>query len=93
MVSHCQVYDIAGFAGLPCQPTVIVDGTFAPPPMQRALEHGATAVMHSTTKYLSGHSDAIGGALCVGDEALAARLFAQRTAMGAVPGALEVWLL
>ena len=44
---------------------VIVDGTFAPPPLQRPLALGADVVMHSTTKSLSGHSDAMGGALCV----------------------------
>ncbi len=46
----CEVYDIAGYANLSCKPAVVVDGTFAPPPMQRALALGATAVMHSTTK-------------------------------------------
>lgn len=115
----CEVYDIAGYANLSCKPAVVVDGTFAPPPMQRALALGATAVMHSTTKCacptvpvpsghparrvsakpkslladLSGHSDAVGGALCVDDDELAGRLRAQRTAIGGVPGALEVWLL
>ena len=89
----CEVYDIAAYANLSCKPAVVVDGTFAPPPMQRALALGATAVMHSTTKYLSGHSDAVGGALCVDDNELAERLTAQRTAMGGVPGSLEVWLL
>ena len=62
----CEVYDIAAYAALA---TVVVDGTFAPPPMQRALAEGATIVMHSTTKYLSGHTDALGGALHEASEA------------------------
>jgi|EP01047_Picozoa_sp_COSAG01_P017011 cystathionine gamma-synthase len=84
---------IAGYAALSCKPAVVVDSTFAPPPLQRALALGATAVMHATTKYLAGHSDVMGGAVCVGDPALAAQLRAQRTAMGGTPGSLEVWLL
>ncbi|KOO26691.1 cys met metabolism pyridoxal-phosphate-dependent protein [Chrysochromulina tobinii] len=72
---------------------VVVDATFAPPPLQRPLTLGADVVMHSTTKYLAGHSDAIGGALCVSDAALATALKADRTALGATPGSLEPWLL
>ena len=49
--------------------------------------------MHSTTKYLAGHSDVMGGALCVSDAALATVLKADRTALGATPGSLEPWLL
>ena len=65
----------------------------SPPPLQRPLLLGADVVMHSTTKYLAGHSDAIGGALCVSDPSLAAALRADRTAVGSTPGSLEVWLL
>ena len=72
---------------------VIVDGTFAPPPLQRPLALGADVVMHATTKYLSGHSDAMGGALCVSDAALAEELRGDRVALGSVPGQLEAWLL
>lgn len=72
---------------------VIVDGTFAPPPLQRPLELGVDIVMHSTTKSLSGHSDAVGGALCVREATLAAQLRADRASMGSTPGSLEVWLL
>ena len=72
---------------------VVVDSTFAPPPLQRPLALGADVVMHSTTKMLAGHSDALGGALCVADGSLAAMLREERTALGATPGALEVWLL
>ena len=49
--------------------------------------------MHSTTKYLAGHSDALGGALCVGDAELAAALRDDRAALGSQPGAMETWLL
>ena len=65
----CEVYDIAGYAAAARQvgAKLVVDGTFAPPPLQRPLELGADVVMHSTTKYLSGHSDAVGGALCLKD--------------------------
>ena len=72
---------------------VVVDGTFAPAPLQRPLTLGADVVMHSTTKYLAGHSDALGGALCVGDAELAAALRDDRAALGSQPGAMETWLL
>ena len=92
----CEVMDIGAYVRLAKQVgdvKVIVDGTFAPPPLQRPLALGADVVMHSTTKSLSGHSDAIGGALCVADECLAEQLRADRGALGSVPGSLEVWLL
>uniref|UniRef100_A0A7S0FWK7 Cystathionine gamma-synthase n=1 Tax=Pyrodinium bahamense TaxID=73915 RepID=A0A7S0FWK7_9DINO len=54
---------------------------------------GADAVVHATTKYLAGHSDALGGAICVGDDKLAQKLREDRTALGSTPGSLEVWLL
>ena len=92
----CNVSDIAAYVeaakavgGL----RVVVDGTFAPPPLQRPLSLGADMVMHSTTKALSGHSDALGGALCVRDASLAGELRTDRTALGSTPGAMEVWLL
>eukprot|EP01051_Picozoa_sp_SAG22_P000011 SAG22_NODE_1_length_62449_cov_158.689270_11_plen_325_part_00 len=65
----------------------------AMPPVQRVLDLGADLVMHSSTKYLSGHSDGLSGALCTRDAALHGRLREQRTVLGAVPGSLEVWLL
>jgi len=92
----CELADIAAY----CDAAkavggvhVIVDGTFAPPPLQRPLLLGADVVMHSTTKYLAGHSDAMGGALCVADAQLAQELRDDRTALGSTPGSLEVWLL
>lgn len=72
---------------------VVVDGTFAPPPLQRPLLLGATAVVHSTTKSMAGHSDANGGAVVVPCAAAAEALRGDRAAVGAVPGALEAWLL
>jgi cystathionine beta-lyase/cystathionine gamma-synthase len=70
-----------------------VDNTFATPYLQRPLELGADIVMHSTTKYLGGHSDIIGGALIVSDDELAEKLHWQQFATGAVPGPMDSWLL
>jgi len=92
----CEVADIAAYVAAAKQAggvRVVVDGTFAPPPLQRPLTLGADAVMHATTKYLAGHSDALGGAICVGDAKLAQELQSDRTALGSTPGSLEVWLL
>jgi cystathionine gamma-synthase len=92
----CHVCDIAAYveaARAVGGVRVVVDGTFGPPPIQRPLAFGVDVVMHSSTKYLSGHSDAMGGALCVGDALLAQQLRDERTAMGSTPGGLESWLL
>ena len=92
----CELADIAAYTAAAAELKnvhVVVDGTFAPPPIQRPLLLGADVVMHSTTKYLAGHSDAMGGALCVGSEGLADDLRSDRTALGSTPGTLEVWLL
>ena len=71
----------------------IVDNTFASPFFQRPFEHGADIVYHSTTKYLNGHSDMIGGIAVVRDDSLAERLqFIQNTS-GAVPGPFDAWLV
>ena len=91
-----DVHDIAAYAEVAKavgDVRVVVDGTFAPPPLQRPLLLGADIVMHSTTKSLAGHSDAIGGALCVADPTLATELREERTNLGSTPGQLEVWLL
>ena len=69
-----------------------VDNTFATPVNQRPHETGADIVMHSTTKYLNGHSDIIGGALTVRDPDLDDRLRFLRKSTGAVPGPLDCWL-
>ena len=92
----CDVHDVAAYAAAARavgDVKIVVDGTFAPPPLQRPLLLGADVVMHSTTKSLSGHSDAIGGALCVADGELAETLRSERTNLGSTPGQLEVWLL
>jgi cystathionine beta-lyase/cystathionine gamma-synthase len=70
-----------------------VDNTFATPYLQRPLQLGADIVMHSTTKYLGGHSDVIGGALIVSDDDLAEKLHWQQFATGAIPGPMDSWLL
>jgi cystathionine gamma-synthase len=73
---------------------LVVDNTFASPYLQRPLTLGADVVVHSTTKYLGGHSDVVGGALVVGDDAdLAERLAFHHNAMGAVSGPLSDWLV
>lgn len=70
-----------------------VDNTFATPYLQRPLELGIDVVMHSTTKYLNGHSDMVGGALVVKDAALAERLAFMRNAIGTNPGPMDCWLV
>lgn len=70
-----------------------VDNTFATPYLQRPLELGADIVAHSTTKYLGGHSDVVGGALIVNDEALYQDLKFLQNAVGAVPGPLDCFLV
>jgi cystathionine gamma-lyase len=81
--------EIARGAGVP----VWVDNTFATPVLQQPLAMGATAVVHSTTKYLNGHSDVVGGAIVVGDPELHARLAYLQNAIGAVPGPTDAWLV
>jgi cystathionine gamma-synthase len=71
---------------------VAVDNTFATPLLQRPLELGADVVVHSVTKYLSGHSDLVLGATVSRDDALGQRLHAVRTQNGAIPGTFETWL-
>lgn len=71
-----------------------VDGTCAPPCTTRAFDHGADLVMHSCTKYLNGHSDVLAGAVVTkAEDERWARLTAAHSLTGAVPGALETWLL
>src|ERR671914_194861 len=71
---------------------LIVDNTFATPFFQRPFESGADIVYHSTTKYLNGHSDMIGGICVVRDDGLAEQLQFIQNAAGAVPGPLDSWL-
>ena len=71
---------------------LVVDNTFATPYLQNPLAAGAHVVVHSTTKYLGGHSDVIGGAVVVDDEALAQTLQFTRNATGGIPGPWDAWL-
>jgi cystathionine gamma-synthase len=73
--------------------TVVVDNTFATPYLQQPLDLGADAVIHSTTKYLGGHSDTIGGFVAVNDGALAEKLYFLQKSLGAVPGPFDAWLV
>jgi cystathionine gamma-synthase len=72
---------------------VVVDNTFATPYLQRPLELGADVVVHSTTKYLGGHSDVIGGFAATSDPTVAERLLFLQKSLGAVPGPLDAWLV
>jgi cystathionine gamma-synthase len=71
---------------------VVVDNTFASPYLQRPLEHGADVVLHSTTKYVGGHSDLIGGFLATSDPTIAERLYFLQKSLGAIPGPFDCWL-
>jgi cystathionine beta-lyase/cystathionine gamma-synthase len=71
----------------------VVDNTFASPYFQRPLELGADIVLYSTTKYMGGHSDVVGGALVLKDEALSDRLRYLQNAAGGVPGPFDSWLV
>jgi len=71
---------------------LVADNTFASPYLQRPLDRGADAVVHSTTKYLGGHSDVVGGALVVKDPELADGLAFNQNATGAVAGPFDAWL-
>ncbi|WP_304453479.1 cystathionine gamma-synthase [Nocardiopsis sp. YSL2] len=70
----------------------VVDNTFASPYLQQPLALGADVVVHSTTKYLGGHSDVVGGALVVADAGLGERLAFHQNTMGAIPGPFDSWL-
>lgn len=89
-----KITDIAGLAriGHEAGALVVVDNTFASPALQRPLELGADVVVHSATKYLGGHSDVVGGALVLKDEALAEKVKFLQFAVGAVSGPLDAFL-
>jgi cystathionine beta-lyase/cystathionine gamma-synthase len=72
---------------------LVVDNTFATPYLQQPLELGADIVVHSTTKYLGGHSDVIGGFAATNDPTIAERLYFLQKSLGAVPGPLDSWLV
>jgi len=72
---------------------VVVDNTFATPYLQRPLELGADVVLHSTTKYLGGHSDVVGGFVATNDEGVSEQLAFLQKSLGAVPGPFDCWLV
>jgi cystathionine beta-lyase/cystathionine gamma-synthase len=72
---------------------LVVDNTFATPYLQRPLELGADIVVHSTTKYLGGHSDVVGGFAATNDPTIAERLQFLQKSLGAVPGPFDCWLV
>jgi len=91
-----QISDIAAIAKIahnqPQSILVVVDNTFATPYLQQPLVLGADLVVHSTTKYLAGHSDVVGGAIVGRDEIFGQRLAFLQNAVGAVPGPMDCYL-
>jgi cystathionine gamma-synthase len=89
------IADIAGLAQIAAgrRRALAVDNTFASPYLQQPLALGADVVVHSTTKYLGGHSDVVGGALVTTDATLGEELAYHQNAMGGVPGAFDSWLV
>ena len=85
--------DIEAVVGAADGRSVVVDNTFATPIVQRPLELGATAVVHSTTKYLGGHSDVVGGAVITSDAELHERVRFVQNSVGAVPGPFDCFLV
>ncbi|MFJ5883998.1 cystathionine gamma-synthase [Kitasatospora cineracea] len=83
------VAEIAHAAGA----RLVVDNTFASPYLQQPISFGADVVVHSTTKYMGGHSDVVGGALVVADPGLAEEVAYHQNAMGAVAGPFDAWLV
>ena len=88
-----NVVDIAGVVACRGRALVAVDNTFATPANQLPLALGADAVVHSTTKYLGGHSDTVGGAVICGSHELHERVRFVQNAVGAVPGPMDCFLV
>ncbi|HKK28760.1 MAG TPA: cystathionine gamma-synthase [Gemmatimonadota bacterium] len=90
-----QLVDLEAVAGLAREAGALlsVDNTFATPYLQRPLELGADLVVHSTTKYLNGHSDVVGGAVITSSDELAEGLRYQQKSTGGVPGPMDCWLV
>lgn len=87
-----KVSDIAAVSQLVGGALLVVDNTFASPYLQRPLEHGAHVVVHSTTKYLGGHSDVVGGAVITNNDELAEKVGFHQFAAGAISAPMEAWL-
>ena len=90
-----KILDIAAIAEVARSRGVVlaVDNTFATPVLQRPLDFGATLVVHSTTKYLNGHSDVVGGAVMTSDDELGEQLHFLQKAVGAVPSPFDCYLV
>jgi cystathionine gamma-synthase len=90
-----HIVDIAAIAAIAHAhgAVVVVDNTFATPALQQPLALGADVVVHSTTKYLGGHSDVVGGFVATNDDELAERIAFLQNAAGAVPGPLDCYLV
>jgi cystathionine gamma-synthase len=88
------IADIGALAGIAHDhgALLVVDNTFASPYLQQPIAHGADVVVHSTTKYLGGHSDVVGGALVVRDPTRAEEIAFHQNAMGGVSGPFDAWL-
>ena len=94
LLSISDIHAVADILHLhPNHPLLVVDNTFATPYLQRPLQLGADIVIHSTTKYLGGHSDAVGGAVIVKDKAVYDKLAFLQNAVGAVPGPMDCFLV
>lgn len=89
VVDIARVAEVAHHGGA----LLAVDNTFASPYLQRPLTLGADIVVHSTTKYVGGHSDVVGGMVIVRDASLAERLHFDQNAAGAIPGPFDSWLV
>ncbi len=89
------IADIAGLAGVArdAGARLVVDNTFASPYLQQPIALGADVVVHSTTKYLGGHSDVVGGALVAADAEVGEQLAFHQNSMGAVAGPFDAWLV
>jgi cystathionine gamma-lyase len=90
-----KIIDLAALAEL-CRTHRLVsicDNTFMTPYFQRPLEHGIDVAMHSTTKYLNGHSDVVGGFCCTSDQGLAERMYFLQNSVGGVPGPMDCFLV
>lgn len=91
---YLSVTDIAALASTAADDViVVVDNTFASPVIQQPLELGADIVMHSSTKYLNGHSDAVGGVIALNDTEMYEQLKFLQNAAGAVPGPMDCFLV
>ena len=91
---YLKIVDIAGLASVVDghAAKLVVDNTFASPYLQQPIVHGADFVLHSTTKYLGGHSDVVGGAVVGNDEAAFETLKFHQNAAGAISGPMDCWL-